>query len=325
VNANGQGGFRFTVDPAANNSPWYQVVATLPVPFLLDTDTATVTGAGNGIENEIPGDSNSNSFIALHANGSAALTIPFGVPSAAYYVEFSARATEYKGPADVYIDVSGSPTNNAAPIRIPDVLGGSWQRYLVSSEPVTVGSGQVLKFTFTDSTGNREVMIDDIRLYRASLQPHGDADQDAIANSLDNCLDMANLNQTDTDSDGQGDVCDADMDGDGLANTEEATYGTDALSPDTDGDGYRDGTEVSLGSDPLNGNSTPTIMADGDISLDGQVNAADVLLATRTVLALTTLTAEQIAHGDFRPTPAGDGQIALEDLLLVTKAALGIP
>jgi len=51
--------------------------------------------------------------------------------------------------------------------------------------------------------------------------------------------------------------CDAvrtvpDMDGDGLLDLEEATFGTDALDPDTDGDRFTDGDEVlMLGTDPL--------------------------------------------------------------------------
>jgi len=52
--------------------------------------------------------------------------------------------------------------------------------------------------------------------------------------------------------------CDAvrtvpDMDGDGLLDLEEATFGTDALDPDSDGDGFTDGNEVFvLRTDPLN-------------------------------------------------------------------------
>jgi hypothetical protein len=51
--------------------------------------------------------------------------------------------------------------------------------------------------------------------------------------------------------------CDAvrtvpDMDGDGLLDLEEATFGTDALDPDTDRDRFTDGDEVlMLGTDPL--------------------------------------------------------------------------
>ena len=42
-----------------------------------------------------------------------------------------------------------------------------------------------------------------------------------------------------------------DSDNDRLAETDEATVGTDPSSPDSDGDGYYDGDEVNLGTDPL--------------------------------------------------------------------------
>jgi hypothetical protein len=57
--------------------------------------------------------------------------------------------------------------------------------------------------------------------------------------------------------DGIGDVCDADDDGDGLGDSQEATLGTDPLLADTDGDGFGDGDEVAAGSDPLDPQSFP--------------------------------------------------------------------
>ena len=46
-------------------------------------------------------------------------------------------------------------------------------------------------------------------------------------------------------------VADADTDGDGLNDWEEAQLGTAAANPDTDGDGQSDGAEVLAGTDPL--------------------------------------------------------------------------
>jgi hypothetical protein len=43
---------------------------------------------------------------------------------------------------------------------------------------------------------------------------------------------------------------DADSDGDGLSDAQEATLGTDLANPDSDGDGLLDGAEVAAGTDP---------------------------------------------------------------------------
>ena len=48
--------------------------------------------------------------------------------------------------------------------------------------------------------------------------PNGDTDLDTIDNLADNCPVTANTDQSDTDSDNVGDACDADIDGDTLAN-----------------------------------------------------------------------------------------------------------
>jgi hypothetical protein len=52
---------------------------------------------------------------------------------------------------------------------------------------------------------------------------------------------------------------DADEDGDGLTNAQEATAGTDPYLADTDGDGSSDGREVAAGSDPLDPASVPPL------------------------------------------------------------------
>jgi hypothetical protein len=46
-----------------------------------------------------------------------------------------------------------------------------------------------------------------------------------------------------------------DSDGDGIADADEATYGTDPSNPDTDGDGLGDGVEVLAETDPTNRSS----------------------------------------------------------------------
>ena len=54
-----------------------------------------------------------------------------------------------------------------------------------------------------------------------------DNDSDTIGDNSDNCVDYANTNQSNIDGDLLGDVCDADMDNDGVANIIEIYFGGD--------------------------------------------------------------------------------------------------
>ena len=47
-------------------------------------------------------------------------------------------------------------------------------------------------------------------------------DSDGVADSEDNCVEVANANQADLDGDGEGNRCDSDMDGDGVPNKDDA-------------------------------------------------------------------------------------------------------
>ena len=101
--------------------------------------------------------------------------------------------------------------------------------------------------------------------------PEDDNDADGVPDDIDNCPPpmgamptdsdhpTANDDQMDFDMDGMGDLCDDDIDGDGLPNAIEMPRtpacpectGTDPRNRDTDGGGVDDGTEVDRGSDPL--------------------------------------------------------------------------
>jgi hypothetical protein len=132
-----------------------------------------------------------------------------------------------------------------------------------------------------------------------------------------------------------------DQDGDGISDHDERCFDGDChsydpyhpvnnpagmdldyLNMDTDGDGYDDGQEMTYSSNPLDPASVPDIVADCDINLDGEVNVADVLLAQRHILGLTTLNATQIRHGDVYPVTAGDGKVTLSDAMLIIRNAL---
>ena len=78
-----------------------------------------------------------------------------------------------------------------------------------------------------------------------------DTDDDTVLDGADNCLFIANTDQTDTDGDGPGNACDPDDDNDGLSDSDETSvYGTDPLDSDSDNDGLNDGFEVSIGTNP---------------------------------------------------------------------------
>jgi hypothetical protein len=66
-----------------------------------------------------------------------------------------------------------------------------------------------------------------------AVDPNADFDGDAIADSKDNCPEVANADQADLDKDGKGDVCDLDDDNDGLADEDDPETKVTPSSSDT--------------------------------------------------------------------------------------------
>jgi hypothetical protein len=69
-----------------------------------------------------------------------------------------------------------------------------------------------------------------------------DADDDDVADAVDNCTFEPNTDQRDSDGDGFGNVCDADLDGNGVVNFHDLAlfrlaFGTDDANADFDGSG----------------------------------------------------------------------------------------
>ena len=141
-----------------------------------------------------------------------------------------------------------------------------------------------------------------------------------------------------------------DGDGDGLSDLFESVLGTNVLLADTDGDGLSDGAEVGYDgdisqytpgqdTDPLLADTdgdavldgidpSPLIVnaADGDLAPwnapDGQINAADVMIAQQIVLGMRSAGGVQLTHGDIFPVGSPDGAITLQDLILLMQQVL---
>src|SRR5262245_8834569 len=92
-----------------------------------------------------------------------------------------------------------------------------------------------------------------------------DADGDGVEDSLDNCRDEANADQTDTNLDGYGNACDGDFDNDGVVDARDyaifsAAYGSHGTAPESS-------------------NWNPDV--DCDAATDGVIGAADFLCYVR--------------------------------------------
>jgi hypothetical protein len=163
-----------------------------------------------------------------------------------------------------------------------------------------------------------------------------DADGDGYNHDSDNCPLISNPTQADLDGDGAGDVCDNDIDGDGLTNAQETIHGTNPSNPDTDGDGLNDGNEVNTYStNPLIADTdgdgltdgaeintygtSPTTSNKGSLAPSGnpdsQVNVADLLILMRIVEQLQVPSARDLALGDMN----NDGMLDVRDVLQLRR------
>jgi len=153
------------------------------------------------------------------------------------YTKQSAEASD-NGTVYIVAGSSGKVTNGV-PLNHPAMLTSL---PVLGSLVLTI-DGLVLDASFIDDEG--------IERDYFQLRKDVDTDLDTIADILDNCPLIANVDQLDTDSDTEGDVCDMDDDGDGYSDQIDA-FPLDASEwLDTDGDGVGNNTDTDDDNDSV--------------------------------------------------------------------------
>jgi Thrombospondin type 3 repeat len=147
----------------------------------------------------------------------------------------------------------------------PNCCSGTWSRVMLSQGAANIFNtdfGHVFPFTVELQPGityslrvdvNGSAMFDATSesSAEATLSIIGDADEDGVLDNADNCTQVANADQRDTNGDGYGNVCDPDLDDNGVVNFVDvglmkAVIFTSDANADLDGDGAVNFIDVGI-------------------------------------------------------------------------------
>jgi hypothetical protein len=137
-----------------------------------------------------------------------------------------------------WLQVNGSASIASASAPVTLVVSGN-----PSGLPdATVSAGQV---TLSNLDDPADSLVIPVTLAKGDLVGglgFVDTDGDGVADDVDDCVQVADANQRDTDNDGFGNVCDADLNNDGIVNfTDLARLKAVFLTTDANGDLNGDG------------------------------------------------------------------------------------
>ncbi len=166
---------------------------------------------------------------------------------------------------------SGTATFYDLDLLLYDVTSG--QTLLISSTsnidnteniwiPLQAGRNYLLQVI--PKTGQSNFLWD----YALAWHIASDTDGDGVSDTQDNCPSVANADQADLDGDGTGDVCDNDIDGDGVANALDAFPLDPTETTDTDNDGIGNNADTDDDNDGL-------LDTAEDINANGVVDAGE--------------------------------------------------
>jgi len=130
---------------------------------------------------------------------------------------------------------------------------------------VTPSADVRARFVISDNPNDSvtEAAVDFVRGEVFVCEAPADADSDGVIDSLDNCTEVANPDQTDSNGDGYGNICDADLDNNGVINfLDVSLFSAAFLSDDADADLNSDGVvnfiDLSLLSESFLGTPGPS-------------------------------------------------------------------